>query len=112
MGFEFQARTESQKGMTSIALSGELDMETAPVLQEALTYAEATGASRIVLDLQDLAFMDSTGVKAFLQARDRAELNGHELILSGVGPSARRLFHITETEFLLEEPSPRPVTSG
>jgi anti-anti-sigma factor len=103
MGFDFQARTESQNGMTSIALGGELDMETAPVLQEALAQAERTGASTIVLDLQDLSFMDSTGLMAFLSARDRAELDGHDLILSSAGPSARRLFHITKTEFLLEE---------
>jgi anti-anti-sigma factor len=55
MGVEFQARTESLNGMTSIELSGELDMETAPVLHEALTQAECTGASTIVLDLQDLS---------------------------------------------------------
>jgi anti-anti-sigma factor len=110
MGFEFQTRTESQEDMMSIALSGELDLATVPALHEALTHAEATDASRIVLDLQDLTFMDSMGLTAFLRARKRAELNGHQLILRSVGPFARRLFNITKTEFL-EEPSPRPVTS-
>jgi anti-anti-sigma regulatory factor len=47
--------------------------------------------------------MDSTGLMTFLRARDRAELNGHELILSSVGPFAMRLFHITKTEFLIEQ---------
>jgi anti-anti-sigma regulatory factor len=46
--------------------------------------------------------MDSTGLMAFLRARNRAELNGHELILSDVSPIARRVFEITKTEFLLE----------
>jgi hypothetical protein len=54
LAIEFQARTESQDGMASIAVSGALDMETAPVLQEAPVHAERTGASTIVLDLHDL----------------------------------------------------------
>ena len=102
MGYEFQTH-ESQNGMTSIALSGELDMETVPALEELLTQVEDTGRLKIVLDLQDLDFMDSTCLRTFLSARDRAETNGHQLILTGARPFARRLFEITGTEFLLDE---------
>jgi anti-anti-sigma factor len=102
VGYEFQARTESQNGITTIALSGEIDMQTVPAFQELLTQVEDTGPSKIVLDIRDLVFMDSTCLKAFWDARDRAETNGRQLILTGARPFARRLFKITRTEFLLD----------
>lgn len=106
MEFEapFTAQIESRNGVARIALSGELDMATVPVLKEHLTHFEQNGVSAIMLDLRDLTFVDSSGLHAFLQARMRAKTNGHQIILVGATPTARRLFDLTHTtEFLLED---------
>jgi anti-sigma B factor antagonist len=76
---------------------------TAPILSDNLAPFEGNGVSTIILDLQDLTFIDSTGMHVFLEARRRAMSNGHRLLLSGAGPAARRLFELTGTQFLLDE---------
>jgi hypothetical protein len=50
---------------------------TAPILSDNLAPFEGNGVSTIILDLQDLTFIDSTGMHVFLEARRRAMSNGH-----------------------------------
>jgi anti-anti-sigma factor len=45
-----------------VAPSGELDLATAPALGTALASAAADGATRVVLDLRELTFVDSSGI--------------------------------------------------
>jgi anti-sigma B factor antagonist len=101
----FGARSQENDGVATIALSGELDMATAPILSDSLAPFEGNGVSTIILDLHDLTFLDSSGLLAFLEARRRAMSNGHRVLLSGASPSARRLFELTGTQFLLDEPA-------
>lgn len=96
-------RSESRNGVTSIVLSGELDASTVSILRDHLALAEGDGGRSLVLDLRELTFVDSTGLHAFLTAREGARLNGHRFILIGVGPPVRRLLELTRTEFLLDE---------
>jgi anti-sigma B factor antagonist len=105
MGFAptFTARVDSQNGVASIALSGELDMATVPVLEDHLAHLEGDGVSTITLDLRGLTFLGSSALHAFLAARDRATTNGQRLILVGATSSARQLFGLTGTEFLLND---------
>jgi anti-anti-sigma factor len=97
------AHVESRNGVARIAVSGELDLSTVPALMEQLAHVEQDGVTAIMLDLRDLTFIDSSGLHALLQARDRAKTNGHRLIWVGAGPPARGLFEITGTQFLLDE---------
>ena len=99
----FTARIESRNGVASIALTGELDIATVPVLQGHLALVERDGVAAIMLDLRELAFLDCSGLQGILAARNRARTNGHRLILVGAGQAARRLFGLTGTEFLLDE---------
>jgi anti-anti-sigma factor len=56
----------------------------------------------VVIDLQGLSYMDSTGLRALLDARDRAAARGRRLaFLSGSGP-AHRVIALTGADALLE----------
>jgi len=99
----FGTRVEEHDGVAVMALSGELDKATVPILRENLAPLEGNGLSTIVLDLRDLTFIDSSGLLAFLEARRRAMSNGHRLVMSGASSAAQRLFELTETQFLLDE---------
>ena len=99
----FGTRVEEHDGVAVMALSGELDKATVPILRKTLAPFEGNGVSTIVLDLRDLTFIDSSGLLAFLEARRRAMSNGHRLLLSGASPAARRLFELTGTQSLLDE---------
>ena len=65
--------------LTHIAPCGELDIATTPELEQALTEATAGADGEIVLDLRELTFMDSTGLRALAQANSRAEEAGVSL---------------------------------
>ena len=85
----FTARVEPGPRATTIALGGELDMATAPILEEHLVRAEADGVVAILIDLRELTFMDTTGLHAFLAARSRAEGKGRTLLLVGAKEPVR-----------------------
>jgi anti-anti-sigma factor len=58
---------------------GELDIATTPQLERAIAEATADAAAELVLDLRQLTFMDSTGLRALAQANSRAEEAGVSL---------------------------------
>jgi anti-sigma B factor antagonist len=63
-----------------VELSGELDVASADFLTHAL--ADVAG-STVVVDLSDLAFMDSSGIGALVVARNRIKAKGlGELVLA------------------------------
>jgi anti-sigma B factor antagonist len=99
----FGTRVEGRDGVAVMAFSGELDVATAPILRENLARVEARGATTIMLDLREVTFIDSSGLKEFLEARSRAKDNGHRLLMSGASPAAQRLFELTGTQFLIDE---------
>lgn len=101
-GQALTTRIDARNGVTSIDLTGELDMATVPMLNDKLTAVEQDGSKAIVLDLRDLRFIDSSGLHELVEAYRRSETNGHRLMLVGANLSTRRLCQITGTEFLLD----------
>lgn len=63
-----------------VRLAGELDLASAPELTQALAQAEDR-ARRVVLDLRQLTFMDTSGVHVILAASVRATWAGRQLVL-------------------------------
>lgn len=105
MGFapQFAARVDVRNRIAYISLSGELDLTTVPILEDHLAQFEGARVTAIVLDLRELTFLDRSAMQVFLAARERAIKNGHRLILVGASPGTRRLFELTDTEFLLDD---------
>ncbi|TKA06694.1 STAS domain-containing protein [Actinacidiphila oryziradicis] len=77
-----------------VALSGELDHDTAAPLRDALEEAVSSGARRVLADCTGLSFCDSTGLNALLQARLAAEGTGARLELAALQPVVARMFQI------------------
>ena len=98
-----ETRSQEQNGVVTIALSGDLDLATAPILSEKLAPFEGNGVSTIILDLQDLTFIDSTGMHTFLEARNRAMSNGQRLLVRGASSTAQRYINIVGLQFLLDD---------
>ena len=75
------------QGSVQFVPRGELDLATAPELERRLLEKLRSGdGDTVVLDLRQLAFMDSTGVRTIVAAHQIAEDEGVELRL--VRPSA------------------------
>jgi anti-anti-sigma factor len=79
-----------------VALSGELDVAGAALLEHELDRVAADhDASGLVLDLRELEFMDSTGLRLMVLADDRARAEGRRLWLVRGKPDVQRVFEIT-----------------
>ena len=78
-----------------LLLAGELDIASAPILEATIASLCDNGTTRIVLDLRDLTFMDSTGLRALLAADRLCAANGQTFSLAGASPPVQRLFELT-----------------
>ena len=92
---------DERGGRTCVALTGELDGASAPALQAQLANLTDEPGGDLVLELAGLTFVDSTGLALFVSLHKRLATLGHELVLKGASPVARRLFQITKLDELL-----------
>ena len=93
-----------------LALRGELDMLSAPVLTRELEQAARRRPMRIVLDLGELSFMDVSGLRAILDAARSARRDGGSLVIANPMPHIVRLLELTAIDQSLEVLG-RPLTS-
>ncbi|HWG97952.1 MAG TPA: STAS domain-containing protein [Pilimelia sp.] len=66
-------QSEQRTDLVVISVSGELDMATAPQLQAHITDLLERGQGRLVFDLADVSFCDSTGLSVFVRAKNSAD---------------------------------------
>lgn len=81
-------------GNAVVRLSGELDVATAPLLCAELDVLVADGASRLILDLSELAFLDAAGSAALMHARRISSEYAGWVRLVGVRPQAQRVLRL------------------
>ncbi len=77
-----------------LGLHGELDLLGAPMLEEEISKAEANAPGIVVLDLRDLQFVDSAGLRVILAAHERSQREGKEFALTPGSEQVQRLFTI------------------
>jgi anti-sigma B factor antagonist len=82
-------------GGTIVAISGEVDVCTEALLQQALLQIIRKRGARLMLDVSGVSFMDCAGLRALLATRRRAELRGGFLRLIAVSAAVRRIIELT-----------------
>jgi anti-anti-sigma factor len=85
----------------TIRLEGELDVATAGRIEAELERAEASDVRSIVLDLSDLTFMDSTGVRLLLSANARSRADSNRLSIVRGPASVQRVFELSGVDSTL-----------
>jgi anti-sigma B factor antagonist len=97
MGATEQLRIDLREESARIVvkLEGELDMANAPLLQNAIESAELAAAKTVVLDLQGLTFLDSTGLRIILAAREQCWRRGQEFAVTPGSQQVQRLLSVT-----------------
>lgn len=78
-----------------LALVGELDMASAPLLQSAVEEADLDSRELVVLDLSGLEFIDSTGLRVILAVRKTCAEQGQELAITRGSQQVERLLSVT-----------------
>jgi anti-sigma B factor antagonist len=88
-----EVREESDRVV--IGLAGELDMANAQSLRETVEGEQLAAAKTVVLDLQQLTFLDSTGLRIILSARELCWRRGQEFAVTQGSPQVQRLLSVT-----------------
>jgi anti-sigma B factor antagonist len=91
LGLEVEERGD----VAVLAVSGEVDVATVPRLREQLHGLVASGTPRIVVNLDAVDFLDSTGLGVLVGALKRVRNNGGELALVCTAPRIRKVFEVT-----------------
>jgi anti-sigma B factor antagonist len=92
-------RTDETADRVVLALQGELDVDGATVLDpEVARIAGEPGARAVVLDLRDLAFMDSSGLRSVVLADETLRRAGRRLALVRGPAPVQRVFQVTRME--------------
>jgi anti-sigma B factor antagonist len=81
--------TTPRPGVVLVAVAGECDLHDAPRLEGALSEAR-TGGSRVLLDLSELRFLDSTTLGVLVKSKRLLEEAGCELVLLAPSREVRR----------------------
>ncbi|WP_100374539.1 STAS domain-containing protein [Bacillus sp. FJAT-45037] len=85
-----------------VSVTGEIDAYTAPKLREALTPLAQQENKRIVVEMSNVQYIDSTGLGIFVGILKLADANGGSLVLTGVTDRVYRLFAITGLDEVIE----------
>jgi anti-sigma B factor antagonist len=79
------------RGATVLVVAGELDLASAPVLEEALGRAGSATDGLVVLDLARLEFIDVAGIHVLIRWSERLSELGKRLVLINVGERLERV---------------------
>jgi anti-sigma B factor antagonist len=104
-----EARSGESGPMVKVA--GEVDIQSAPLLDEHLQRVLDEGVSSLVVDLGGVSFLDSTGLSALIACLKRCEAGGGTVRLVSARPNVRRVFEVTglTAVFHMEEPGHDPT---
>ena len=101
MNSDFSVEVQELGGATVLVVTGELDLRTSPELEERLSRAFDAGAELVILDLRQIEFMDSTGLRVLLSAHQRAHETGRRFALVRGADQVERVLTLTGVRDLL-----------
>jgi anti-sigma B factor antagonist len=87
-----EIKTTNEGGKLTITISGRVDTVTAPELEAGLKFGDA---KQVVLDLGDVPYMSSAGLRLLLTSHKKMLSNGGELQLVNVQPVVREVLDLT-----------------
>jgi anti-sigma B factor antagonist len=88
-------REHARAGERTLVLSGELDLASRPLFDEAVRCVKRRDTAALVLDLSEVAFMDSTGLHGVLAAKALCAEHGCALVLVRGSSQVQRLFELS-----------------
>lgn len=97
---ELPVSITQQDGRVILRPSGEIDLSRAPSFRESLMRIAQERPSRIIVDLEDVSYMDSSGVATLVEAMQNARKNGYPLILCCMDDRVRAIFEIAKLDLV------------
>jgi anti-sigma B factor antagonist len=94
MALEVQTR-QADNGVTVLAPTGRLDVAGAPTLKDAINEVAKGGPARVVIDMEGVSFVDSTGLGSVIAALKQVRTNQGELRLAAPNQQVRVVLELT-----------------
>ena len=88
-------RAFEEPGRHVLVLSGELDMAGAPAFERAAEQLRRLGAYEMLVDITDVAFIDSIGVRAILTVKAACARDRCEFTMTHGSEHGERIFELT-----------------
>lgn len=108
----FHVEVHPERERVRVEPVGELDLATAPALEEQLSELRDSGFDSVVLDLRRLTCLDSTGIALILKEDRYARENSHAFVLIKGPAEVQRVLGVCgvvgELTFVGSE-APRPI---
>jgi anti-sigma B factor antagonist len=93
----FRCEVRPERQAVRVCPIGELDMATVPVVDTHLGEQQPAGVKHLTLDLRDVSFLDSTGLRMILDWDAMSRADGFAFSLVAGPPTVQRIFEITGT---------------
>jgi anti-anti-sigma factor len=107
------AADQLDNGTPVLSVMGDVDLATAPALEEMLFDLAETAEGDVIVDLGGCSFLDSAGLRALIAAGRRLEHSDRSLGVVLSNPAVMRVFQITRSDHWFEiYPSLRAVRNG
>jgi anti-sigma B factor antagonist len=87
--------TGEQDGVVVLSLHGEIDVATAPQLRQEIVEIASAGSGPLVIDLEGVDFLDSTGLGVLVSGLKRFRTLGSDVVLVSTRPRILKVFEIT-----------------
>jgi anti-sigma B factor antagonist len=92
---DFDINVEERGDLAVVAVSGELDISTSPLLRDRLVELGSGKATKLVIDLEAVEFLDSTGLGVLVGGLKRMRSKDGDLVLVCTKPRILKVFEIT-----------------
>jgi anti-sigma B factor antagonist len=92
---DIKVETRAVGEWTVLDVEGEVDVFTAPKLREAIIGALDDGKDRLIVNLEKVAFMDSTGLGVLVGGLKRVKEKNGELAIAGAQGTVLRVLNVT-----------------
>lgn len=83
------------EGSHTLHVNGELDLASAGQLETSIAELCTDGATQVVLEMAELSFMDSTGLRSLLVSQELCTVNDCVLLLGTLSPQVERLLDVS-----------------
>jgi anti-sigma B factor antagonist len=93
---------KQDNGIITYQIKGDIDINSSPDIREAFEAAVKEEAGKIIVDLDNVSYIDSSGLATLVEMLKKTRAYGGKLRIANLAPKVKSLFEITKLEKLFD----------
>ncbi len=102
MEVKMQINIEQKDDISIYRVAGDVDINTSPEIKGSLDKAIKEKRDKIVINLKEVSYVDSSGLATFVEILKNLRIYGGKLKLTNLSPKVKGLFEITRLDKLFD----------